>query len=88
MWAVELRFDPARTDRMALRAAHRESLADAHAKGQVAMAGPFADERGALLLFTLATREEVEALMADDPYYRAPGVEVTAVREWKPLFGA
>lgn len=82
---VELRFsgDPAR---LALRPQHRERLAAAHADGEVVSAGPFADESGALLIFS-AGRERVEELLAEDPYYAAPGVEIVSIREWTPVTG-
>ncbi|MFW6693421.1 YciI family protein [Streptomyces sp. MAR4 CNX-425] len=85
MLVLELRFapDPAR---LAARPAHRDRLARLHRDGTLRAAGPWADDSGALLVFD-ATRERLDAIMADDPYYRAPGVEVVGVREWAPVVG-
>ncbi len=81
MFAVQLSFsdDPARLDH---RPAHRERLAALVADGRVLAAGPWADESGALLVFLVDTRAEVDAIVAADAYYTAPGVTVTGVHEW------
>jgi hypothetical protein len=36
-------------------------------------------------VFLVDTREEVDGILADDPYYRAPGVAVAAVQEWRTV---
>jgi uncharacterized protein YciI len=84
MFAVQLAFsdDPAR---LALRPAHRERLAGLAADGRLLAAGPWSDDSGALLVFVVAGREELDAIMAADPYYSAAGVTVTWVREWSPV---
>jgi uncharacterized protein len=84
MYAVQLAF----TDddaRLALRPQHRERLAHLAAEGQVLAAGPWSDESGALLVFVTDSREDLDALMALDPYYTAPGVTVASVHEWNPV---
>lgn len=48
------------------------------------MAGPLADDSGALLVFR-GDRGEVAELMAADPYYSTSGVTVVSVREWLPV---
>jgi uncharacterized protein len=84
MYAVQLAFsdDPAR---LPLRPGHRERLAELAADGQLLAAGPWSDETGALLVFTVATREALDAILVSDPYYSAPGVTVTSVQEWSPV---
>jgi uncharacterized protein YciI len=86
MIAVVLAFAPDSAARLALRPAHRQELAALHAAGTLVAAGPYADETGALLLFD-ANRADVDAAMAADPYYRAPGVTVVAITEWSPVVG-
>jgi uncharacterized protein YciI len=86
MVCVELSFtdDPRRLN---ARPAHRERLAELHKRGGLLAAGPWADDSGALLIFKLdeqAVREELRA----DPYYCAPGVTITGIRSWAPVFGA
>ncbi|HYQ62644.1 hypothetical protein [Actinophytocola sp.] len=48
------------------------------------MAGPWADDGGALLVFD-ADRSEVDAVLAEDPYYTTEGVRITGLRDWRPI---
>lgn len=86
MFVVELTFGPDET-RLAARPGHRTVLSDLHAKGKLVMAGPWPDDSGALLVFD-TDKAGIDAILAADPYYRHPGVTVTSVREWQPVFGA
>lgn len=81
MIAVILSFsdDPARLE---LRPAHRERAAALAEQGVLLAGGPFADQSGALLLFATDDMAVVEAAVADDPYYSAPGVMVQTVQPW------
>ncbi|KRV47600.1 hypothetical protein AQ490_06830 [Wenjunlia vitaminophila] len=83
MLIVELAFTGA-PERLAARPAHRAHLNRLHQEGHLLAAGPWADESGALLVFTV-DRPELDAILEADPYYRTPGVEVASVREWKPV---
>jgi uncharacterized protein YciI len=84
MWIVELSFTGA-PDRLAARAAHRSRLATLHRAGTVRMAGPFADDSGALIVLDAPDRRAVDALVAADPYFATPGVTVARIREWAPF---
>jgi uncharacterized protein len=83
MIVLELAFDdnPAR---LAARPAHRRRLQELHAAGVLVMAGPFADDSGALLVFD-AGRSDVDRVVAGDPYYAVDGVRVVGLREWTPV---
>jgi uncharacterized protein len=83
MWMVMLTFDD-NPGRLALRPAHRERLTALHAQGRVRMAGPYADGTGALIVFDTPDRATLDALIAEDPYYAAPGVGVE-IREWATI---
>lgn len=83
MVVLELAFDDS-PQRFAARPAHRQRLAALHASGALVMAGPFADDSGALLVFD-GERADVEAVLADDPYYSVDGVRVVGLREWLPV---
>ncbi|HEY3530218.1 MAG TPA: YciI family protein [Nocardioides sp.] len=87
MYAVQLAYsdDPDDTTRLGLRPGHRERLAGLAAEGKLLAGGPWPDDSGALLVFIVADREELDAIMAADPYYSAPGVTVTSVKEWSPV---
>lgn len=84
MWIVELTFAPA-PERLAARPAHRRNLTALHERGVVRMAGPLADDSGAVIVLDVPGRAAADAVLADDPYFTAPGVRVTAVREWSPF---
>ena len=86
MWIVELSLT-ATPERSAARPAHRDRLAALHDKGVVRMAGPFDDDTGALIIVDVEERAGVDALIADDPYFRTPGVEVVGIRCWRPFLG-
>jgi uncharacterized protein len=85
MYVLELAFDDDER-RLAARPAHRERLAGLRAEGRLAVAGPWADDSGALLVFTTDERGVREIIDAD-PYYRTPGVRVVALRPWTPIVG-
>jgi uncharacterized protein len=83
MIVLELAFTDSPT-RLAARPAHRERLVALHERGSLVMAGPWADDSGALLVFT-TNRSEVDRIMAEDPYYTTEGVRVVGLREWRPV---
>ena len=86
MIVVELTFD-GNPQRLELRPAHRERVTALLAEGVMVMAGPWADESGALLVFR-AERRRVEEILAEDPYYHAPGVTIASIRDWQPIGGS
>ncbi|MEE6260243.1 YciI family protein [Plantactinospora sonchi] len=86
MIVVELSFSADATERLAARPAHRELLTGLYAEGRVLAAGPWPDDSGALLIFD-ADEPTVRQILADDPYYRTPGVTVERLREWHPVVG-
>jgi uncharacterized protein YciI len=49
------------------------------------MAGPFADDSGAVIIVEVEDRAAVDRVLADDPYYATDGITVTSVREWRPF---
>lgn len=87
MIAVILAFSDD-TARLELRDRHRELLRELHGEGVLLAAGPFADQSGALLLFSTDDVATVEAALEADPYYRAPGVEIVTIQPWTIGVGA
>lgn len=70
----------------AVRPVHREYLATLKAQGRLAASGPFADGSGALIIYEADSLEQAEALLKDDPFYRA-GVFVSwRIRPWNQVF--
>jgi uncharacterized protein len=84
MWIVRLSFGVA-PERLAARPAHRERLTRLFDAGVVRMAGPWADDSGALIVFDVPDEAALDQLLAADPYLTTPGVQVTAKREWTPF---
>jgi len=84
MWIVELEFTDA-VERLDARPAHRRHLTELHEAGTVRMAGPLADDTGAVIVVDLPDRAAVARFLADDPYFTTPGVTVGAVRQWEPF---
>jgi uncharacterized protein YciI len=84
MWIVELTFRD-RPERRAARPAHRDLLTALHSAGTVRMAGPFADDSGAMIIIDAPDRQDVDALIAADPYFSTPGVTVARIRSWTPF---
>jgi uncharacterized protein YciI len=84
MYAVQLAFSDDNA-RLALRPGHRERLAELAADGTLLAAGPWSDDSGALLVFLADTREELDQIMAADPYYSCAGVTVVWIQEWNPV---
>jgi uncharacterized protein YciI len=84
MWIVELTFT-AGPERLGARPAHRQLLMQLHDQGIVRLAGPLADDSGALIVFDAADRDVVDRLIAADPYFGTPGVTVEKIRQWEPF---
>jgi len=87
MWIVELTFSAA-PERLAARPAHRHRLTTLYGQGVVRMAGPLADDSGAVIVFDVPDRPALDRLLAEDPYLTTPGVSVHRVRQWQPFLPA
>jgi uncharacterized protein len=69
-----------------VRPAHRQYLTSVFEQGKIVMSGPFTDDRGALMVYEAANREEVEAIIAADPFSQN-GVFVSwELRPWNVVF--
>lgn len=88
LFAVELLFDSDRDKRLAVRPAHREYLGQLTERGVLRLSGPWADETGALLIYAVADRAELQAVLDADPYAPAGVVAETTIHEWLPISGA
>lgn len=87
IYAVELRFDQDDSYRLQVRPAQRAYLAELTAAGSLRLAGPMADGDGALLVYEVADRAELDAVLAADPYFAGEqdAASVVSVREWSVL---
>lgn len=76
--------DLSRIDRV--RLAHRSYARTIEASGKLIMAGPFADDSGALFIYRAQSKDEAMSLVLDDPYHAEGIFEAYALSEWR-LFG-
>ncbi len=76
--------DPARIAEM--RPAHRAYLSTLLDEGKLAVAGPFTDGSGALLVYEAETAEAARALAHADPFSQAAVFKHVELRPWTPVF--
>lgn len=53
-----------------VRPVHREYILGLKQRGQMAIAGPFTDDSGGLLVYEAETQEEVENFIRQDPFFK------------------
>jgi uncharacterized protein len=71
-----------------VRPVHRQYLTSLKERGQLAAAGPFTDDSGALIVYEAGSREEAERFIQADPFNKA-GIFVTyQLRPWNPVMCA
>jgi uncharacterized protein YciI len=68
-----------------VRPVHRQYLTGLHESGRLVAAGPFTDDSGALIVYEAASREEAEALIANDPFARNGIFVGYQLRPWNPV---
>jgi uncharacterized protein YciI len=71
--------------RLEVRPAHREYLRGLLDEGKLVTAGPFADDKGALLVYDVADEAALRDIMAADPYTVADVYDIEQLREWTPI---
>ncbi len=82
---IEYLPDPAKVQ--AVRPEHRQYLQGLRQKGQLAIAGPFTDGSGGLLIYETASTEEAEQLLRKDPFFREGIFVKWVLRPWNPVMG-
>lgn len=71
------------------RDAHLRLARDANQRGELLLAGAFAEPTdGAALVFRTEYRSEVERFVENDPYVKSGLVKAWRVREWNVVVGA
>jgi uncharacterized protein YciI len=68
------------------RPAHRQYLTDLRQRGQLAAAGPFTDNSGALIIYEAASATEAEQLLQADPFHHSGIFLRYVLRSWNPVF--
>jgi uncharacterized protein YciI len=74
--------------RLAVRPSHRQHLRELLAQGRLVMAGPWAEDDGALLVYEVADEAEMQELIGRDPYTKAGVVEEVSLRRWTQILPA
>jgi len=80
------KYVPDRSHLERVRLAHRSYARTIRADGKLIMAGPFADDSGALLIYRAQSKDEAMALILEDPYHAEGVFETCALSEWR-MFG-
>ncbi len=86
-FVVELVYGDDTDHRLEVRPAHREYCRQLAERGTLLAAGPYTDNEGALLVYEAADLEELNQVLAADPYTEADVIAKTTVREWNAVTG-
>jgi uncharacterized protein YciI len=84
MYAVVEDFANKRTP---FRPAHLQAAREAHARGELVMAGALGEPAGAMLIFRAADRSVPENFAKADPYVKEGLVRTWTVRPWTVVVG-
>jgi uncharacterized protein YciI len=68
-----------------VRPLHRQYLTGLRERGQLAAAGPFTDDGGALIIYEAATKEEAEKLLQADPFQQQGIFQRIQLRPWNAV---
>jgi uncharacterized protein YciI len=71
-----------------VRPRHREYLRALADDGTVAVAGPFGDDTGGVMLIQAEDTAALEKILDADPYHLEGALAQRTVREYKPVLGA
>jgi uncharacterized protein YciI len=82
---IEYLNDPEKVQ--SVRPAHRQYLTRLRERGQLAVAGPFTDGTGALIVYEAASADEAEALVKGDPFHENGIFLKYVLRPWNPVMG-
>jgi uncharacterized protein len=88
-----LRYDAVVDDyvnrRAPFRSEHLQLLRDAHARGEVVMAGAVGENPdGAIIIFRSETPDVAERFVANDPYVKNGLIRTWRVQPWHVVIGA
>jgi uncharacterized protein YciI len=85
LFALQYRFPEDGQRRLAVRPDHRAYLEELQSRGHVVAAGPFDDDSGALIIYAVDDEEQLERLLADDPYVQHDVFGTRSIHEWRPF---
>jgi uncharacterized protein YciI len=70
-----------------IRPTHRQYLGELLKNGKLAISGPFVDDSGALIVYEAESKEEVEAIIASDPFAKVGVFATWTIRPWNVVMG-
>ena len=73
--------------RTPFRPAHLQEVRDAHARGELVMAGALGEPAEAMLVFRSGDRSVAEEFATNDPYVKSGLVKTWKVRPWTVVVG-
>lgn len=87
-FVVQLVFGDDREHLQQVRPQHREYCRELGERGVLLAGGPYVDGDGAILVYETADADELQRVLAADPYAEAGVIASADVREWTPRTGA
>ncbi|MCP2262075.1 hypothetical protein LX15_005807 [Streptoalloteichus tenebrarius] len=87
-FVVELVYGPDRERLEEVRPEHREYSRRLADQGVLLAGGPWADDTGAVLVYSVTDADELRRVLDDDPYTPAGVIEKRTIREWTPRTGS
>lgn len=89
-FALILTYGPDTERRLAIRPTHRDYLKRLVEQGKLLEAGPWTDDRGALIVYEAADEAEARAIFAADPYNEGGSGVVgnVEIKEWNRVIAA
>lgn len=69
-----------------VRPTHREYLQALLNEGRIHESGPFADDSGALIVYSAETEADARELLANDPFTKGGVIADATLKEWKVVF--
>jgi uncharacterized protein YciI len=86
-FTVETRYVADRDRLLDVRPRHRDYLRDLVDQGKVLAGGPFADDRAGFAVYQVVDVDELNLLLAADPYTTEEIAEERIVHEWTITLG-
>ncbi len=84
-YAAIIEYIPDKAKVQSIRPMHRQYLTTLRNHGQLAAAGPFTDDSGALIVYEAASAEEAEKLLRGDPFHQNGIFVKYVLRPWNPV---
>lgn len=85
-FAAVIEYTPDKAKIAEIRPAHRKYLIGLYDAGQVAIAGPFGDDSGAIIVYEADSAEQAEGLLKNDPFCTSGVFVRWKLQPWKTVF--